>query len=84
MKYYIVFATLLVFVNASENLVMVDNVATPLNLPVSLVEKEKLEEAPFDVMSFNGRAKKNRLEEWCALESIVRHGIVDCLLTHMP
>jgi hypothetical protein len=34
-------------------------------------------------MFLNGRAKKNRLGEWCALESIVRYGIIDCLLTHM-
>ncbi len=34
-------------------------------------------------MSFNSCAKKNCLEEWCALESIIRHGIVHCLLTHM-
>ncbi len=48
-KYHIVFATLLVFVDAGENLVMVDDVATPSNPPISLVEKEKLEEAPLDV-----------------------------------
>jgi hypothetical protein len=35
----------LVFVDASENLVMADDVVTPSNLGVSLVEKEKLEEA---------------------------------------
>jgi hypothetical protein len=34
-------------------------------------------------MFFNGRAKKNCLGEWCVLELIVRHGIVDCFLTHM-
>jgi hypothetical protein len=28
---------------------MADDVATPSNPPVSLVEKEELEEAPFDV-----------------------------------
>jgi len=28
---------------------MADDVATPLNPPVSLVEKEELEEAPLDV-----------------------------------
>jgi len=39
----------LVFVDACENLVMVDDVATPSNPPVSLVEKEKLEEAPLGV-----------------------------------
>jgi hypothetical protein len=42
-------ATLLVFVDADENLVMADDVVTPSNLPVSLVEKEELEEAPFDM-----------------------------------
>jgi hypothetical protein len=35
-------------------------------------------------MSLNGRAKKNRPKEWCALESIIQHGIVDYVLTHMP
>jgi len=48
-KYHIVSATLLVFVNANENLVMADDVITPSNPPVSLVEKEELEEALFDV-----------------------------------
>jgi hypothetical protein len=40
---------LLVFVDAGANLVMVDDVATPSNLPISPVEKEELEEAPLDV-----------------------------------
>jgi len=48
-KYHIVSATLLVFVDANENLFMVDDVVTPSNPPVSLVEKEELEEAPLDV-----------------------------------
>jgi len=48
-KYHIVFATLLVFVDASENLIMADDVATPSNPPISLVEKEELEKAPLDV-----------------------------------
>jgi hypothetical protein len=67
------------FVDASENLVVVNDVATPSNPPIAPVEKEKLEDAPL-----NGRAKKNRPEKWCVVESIVRLGIVDCLLTHMP
>jgi hypothetical protein len=37
-KYPIIYATLLVFVDVSENLVMADDVATPLNPLVSLVE----------------------------------------------
>jgi hypothetical protein len=48
-KYHIVSTTLLVFVDAGENLVMADDVATPSNPPVSLVGKEELEEAPLDV-----------------------------------
>jgi hypothetical protein len=48
-KYPIVSTTLLVFVDANENLVMADDVATPSNLLVSLVEKEELEEAPLNV-----------------------------------
>jgi hypothetical protein len=83
-KYHIVSATLLVFVDAGENLVMVDDVATPSNPLVSLVEKEELEEAPLDMNVFQRRTKKNRPEEWCTLELIVQHGIVDCLLTRMP
>jgi hypothetical protein len=51
-KYHIVSATLLVLVDAGENLVMADDVATPLNPPVSLVKKEELEEASLDVNVF--------------------------------
>ncbi len=48
-KYHIVSTTFLVFVDAGENLVMADDVAMPLNPPVSLVEKEKLEKTPFNM-----------------------------------
>ncbi len=48
-KYPIISATLLVFVDAGENLVMVDDVATPSNPLVSLEENEELEEAPLNV-----------------------------------
>jgi hypothetical protein len=91
-------ATFRFFVDASENLVMADDVATPSNPPIAPIEKEKLEdalhdEAPLDKtpldkapldINVNGRAKKNCPEKWCALESIVWLGIADCLLTHMP
>jgi hypothetical protein len=50
----------LVFVDADENLVMVDDVATPSNPPVSLVEKEELEEAPIDV-NVSQRSRKEKL-----------------------
>ncbi len=51
-KYHIVSTTLLVFVDASENLVMANDVATPSNPPISLIEKKKLEKALLDVSIF--------------------------------
>jgi hypothetical protein len=57
-KYSIVSTTFLVFVDAGENLVMADDVVTPSNPLVSLVEKEKLEEAPLDVNVFQQSRKK--------------------------
>jgi hypothetical protein len=48
-KYPIVSTTFLVFVDAGENLVIADDVVTASNPLVSLVEKEELEEASFDV-----------------------------------
>ncbi len=39
----------MVFVDASENLVMVDDVVTPLNPLVSLIEKKELEETSDDM-----------------------------------
>jgi hypothetical protein len=47
----------LVFVNASENLIMANDVATPSNPLVSLVEKEELEEALVD-MNVSQRSRK--------------------------
>jgi hypothetical protein len=38
-----------VFVDAGENLVMVDDVVTPSKPPFAPIEEEELEEAPFDV-----------------------------------
>ncbi len=37
-----------VFVDASDNLVMADDVITPSNPPIAAVDKEKLEETTFD------------------------------------
>jgi len=51
-KYHIVSTTLLVFVDAGENLVMANDVATPSNPPISLIEKKKLEKALLDVSIF--------------------------------
>ncbi len=42
-----------VFVNAGDNLVMVDDVATPSHPPVAIVDKEKLEEATLNGTLFD-------------------------------
>jgi hypothetical protein len=41
-----------IFVDAGEILVMADDVVTPLNLPIAPIEKEELDETPFDVNVF--------------------------------
>ncbi len=59
-KYHIVSAILLVFVDAGENLVMTDDVATPSNPLISLIEKEEFEETPLDVnVSKRSREEKS-------------------------
>ncbi len=59
-KYPIISTTLLVFVDAGENLVMADDVTTPSNPLISLVEKEELEEASLD-MNVSQRLHKKKL-----------------------
>jgi hypothetical protein len=51
-KYPIVSTILLVFVNAGENLVMANDVTTPSNPLVSLVEKEEFEKTLLHVNVF--------------------------------
>jgi len=48
----------LAFVDAGENLVMADDVATPSNPPGSLIENEELEETSFDVNVFQRSRKE--------------------------
>jgi hypothetical protein len=57
-KYHIVSTTFLVFVDACENLIMADDVTTPLNSPVSLIKKEELKEASLDVNVFQRSHKQ--------------------------
>jgi hypothetical protein len=71
------------FVDAGEHLVMADDVTTPSNPPVSLVEKEELEETPLDVKVSQWSREEESSRKMVAFESIVRHGIIGCLLTHM-
>jgi len=61
-KYYIISVSFLV-VDAGEDLIMVDDVTTPSNPPVSLIEKEELEEAPLDVNVFQRSHKEKSYEK---------------------
>jgi hypothetical protein len=63
----------LVFVDASKNLVMADDVATPSNLPFARIEEEKLEEASLDVNLF----------QWSSEEELSKkmvHIRINCLV----
>jgi hypothetical protein len=42
-----------IFVDAGDNLVMADDVATPSNPPVATIDKENLEEATLDETPFD-------------------------------
>ncbi len=64
-------------------LVMADDDATPSNLPVAPIQQEELEEAPFDLNVSQRSREEEPPRRVGALESIVRYGIVECLLTHM-
>ncbi len=64
-------------------LVMADDDATPSNPPVAPVQQEKLEEAPLDLNVYQRPREEELPRRVVALESIVRYGIIDCLLTHM-
>jgi hypothetical protein len=46
------FSYLSVFIDVGENLVIVNDVATPSNLRITLIEKEELEEASLNVNVF--------------------------------
>jgi hypothetical protein len=81
-KYHIISATLLVFVNADENLVMADDVITPSNPPVSLVEKEELEEALFDVNVSQWSRKEEPSKR--VVRTRVDHSTWDRLLSPNP
>jgi hypothetical protein len=51
-KYQIVSVTFLSFIDANEDLVMADDVVTPLNRSVVLVKYKEFEETPLDVNVF--------------------------------
>jgi len=59
-KYHIVYVVFLIFVDVGENLVMADDVATPSNLPGSLVGKEKLEELDVNVSQWSHEEESSK------------------------
>jgi hypothetical protein len=57
-----------IFIDAGDNLVMADDVATPSNPPVAAVDKEELEEAtldgtPLDEVAFEVNVSQRSREE---------------------
>jgi hypothetical protein len=81
-QYHIVSTTLLVFIDAGENLVMADDVATPSNPSISLVEKEELKEAPLDVnVSQQSREEKPSRR---VMRTRVDRSAWDCRLSPNP
>ncbi len=70
------------FVDAGENLVIADDVTTPSNPLVSLVEKEELEEAPFDV-NVSQRSHEEKLSRR-VVHIWVDHSAWDCWLSLNP
>jgi hypothetical protein len=81
-KYHIVSTTLLVFVDVDENLIMADDVATPSNPPISLVEKEEFEEALFDVnvSQWSHEEESSKI----VVRTRVNHSTWDCRLSPNP
>jgi len=81
-KYPIVSSTLLVFVDAGENLDMVNDVATPSNLLVSLIEKEEFEKTPLDVNVSQRSCKEEPSRR--VVRTWVDHSTWDCQLSPNP
>jgi hypothetical protein len=52
----------LVFVDEGEDSVMVNDVVTPLNPPVALIEEEELEEPPLDMNVSQWRRDKKSFQ----------------------
>jgi hypothetical protein len=72
------------FVDVSEDSITTNDVIMPSNSPVAPIKGKELEEASLNMNVSKDRTKKNGLKKWCTPESIIEHGIVDCLLTHVP
>jgi len=77
-------ATLLVFVDACENSITTDDVAMPLNPPVTPIKKEEFEKTSFDVNVSQWSCEEELSRRMVHTKLIIHHEIVNCLLTHMP
>ncbi len=73
----------MVFIDAGENLAMVDDVTTPSNPLVAPVEKGEHEEAPLDVNVFQWSRKKDPPRRVVHTRVDRLAWIINCLLTHM-
>ncbi len=76
------FSYLSICINASENLVMADNIVTPLNPLITPIKKEELEDTSHDVNVFQ------QLHEEKPFKRVVRtrvdHSAWDCQLFPNP
>jgi hypothetical protein len=77
-------ATLLVFVDACEDSITADDVVMPLNPLVTLIKKEEFEKTSLDVNVSQWSCEEELSRRMVHTKSIIQHGIVNCLLTHMP
>jgi hypothetical protein len=57
-------ATFQFFIDASENLVVANDVITPSNSPVALVKKDKLEDAPLGKTPLNEAPLDINVSQW--------------------
>jgi hypothetical protein len=62
---------------------MADDVTTLSNPLITPVEQEELEVTLLDVIVSQRPHEEEPPKRVVRLESIIQHGIVDCLLTHM-
>ncbi len=77
-------ATLLVFVDACEDSITANDVAMPLNPLVTPIKKEEFEKTSLDVNVSQWSCEEKLFRRMVHTKSIIQHGIVNCLLTHMP
>jgi hypothetical protein len=61
-KYHIVFTTS-IFVDVGDSLIMADDVATPSNPPIALVDKKEFEEAPLDKVTLKVNVSQRSCEK---------------------